>query len=161
MDMSLNDPSYPDAKRQTVFAEGIEFQDFVCIKLAEENIILQNMASKKYQYAIGENLQGWEIKLDNLCTQTNRLSIEIAEKSKADNPVWVNSGIYRNDNSWLYIQGNMNVIFIFAKKILVGLHKSKKYEEAEIPTLRKFYLPMQDAKKYCAKYIELGIIGIK
>ena len=82
------DPIYPNAKRPTVFAEGIEFQDFVCKFLAKHHIILQNLASKKYQLAIGENLQGFEIKLDQRCTETGRMSIEIAEKSRADMPSW-------------------------------------------------------------------------
>ena len=153
----LTDPVYPDAKRTTVFSEGIEFQDFVCEQLAKENIILQNLSSKKYQFKIGENLQGFEIKLDNLCTETGRLSIEVAEKFKAENFDWIKSGIYRNDNSWLYIHGNYKIIFIFAKNLLQGLHKSRKYEYAETPTVKKFYLPILDAKKYAAKWIEYGM----
>jgi hypothetical protein len=106
---------------------------------------------------VGENLQGFEIKYDSRFLDTNRLSIEIAEKSKASNPLWVSSGIYRSDNSWLYIQGNYRCIYIFAKSLLIGLHKSMKYQEDEsYGTVRKYYLPLDDANKYCAKRIDIA-----
>ena len=142
------------------FEVGNEFQDFVCIELAKHGIILQNINSKKYQYETGENLQGFEIKYDARCTgdrnteATNRLSIEIAEKTKAENPEFIPSGIYRTDNSWMYIQGNYMMFWIFPKKILKLLHQSKRYPEDEMPTIKKFYLPIADADKYCAaKYV--------
>jgi hypothetical protein len=141
------------------FEIGDTFQDFVCIELAKEHIILQNINSKKFQYETGENLQGYEIKYDARCTgdnetkATGRLSIEIAEKTKAANVNYVKSGIYRSDNSWLYIQGNYHQFWIFAKNLLVMLHKSGRYPEAVMPTVKKFYLPIKDADKYCAKKI--------
>lgn len=141
------------------FEVGNNFQDFVCIELAKENIILQNINSKKFQFETGENLQGFEIKFDARCTgdnatnATGRLSIEIAEKTKAENSKFVPSGIYRSDNSWLYIQGNYHQFWIFSKKLLVMLHNSGRYEEAELPTVKKFYLPILDADKYCAKKV--------
>lgn len=138
------------------FEVGNEFQDFVCIELAKHGIILQNINSKKYQYETGENLQGFEIKYDSRCSgdrdtePTNRLSIEIAEKTKAENPNYVPSGIYRNDNSWMYIQGNYMMFWVFPKNILKLLHESNRYKEAELPTIKSFYLPIVDADKYCA-----------
>jgi len=143
------------------FEVGNAFQDFVCMELAKQNIILQNINSKKFQYKVGENLQGFEIKYDARCTgdnntvATNRLSIEIAEKTNAKNMNYVDSGIYRNDNSWLYIQGNYKMFWIFNKSLLKMLHKSGRYEESQMATIKKFYLPIEDADKYCAKKIVL------
>lgn len=138
---------------------GNTFQDFVCIELAKQSIILQNINSKKFQYEIGENLQGFEIKFDGTSLKTNRLSIEVAEKVNGYADMWTESGIYRNDNSWLYIQGNYSFIWIFPKNVLQGLHKSGKYEIAqhpkEFPTLNKFYLPFDIADKWCAKKITI------
>jgi hypothetical protein len=142
------------------FEIGNEFQDFVCIELAKESIILQNINSKKFQYETGENLQGFEIKYDARCTgdkktnATDQLSIEIAEKTNAGNIDYIDSGIYRSDNSWLYIQGNYMMFWIFAKKVLQLLHKSGRYREHELPTIKKFYLSIEDADKYCAKKCE-------
>ena len=143
------------------FEVGNEFQDFVCIELAKQGIILQNINSKKFQFNVGENLQGFEIKYDARCTgdrgttATNQLSIETAEKTKAENAKFIPSGIYRNDNSWLYIQGNFKTFWIFSKKLLILLHRSGRYKEHELPTIKKFYLPMEDADRYCAKKVIL------
>jgi hypothetical protein len=152
----MREPSYPDARPNT-FRDGIEFQDFVCVQLARYGIILQNLASKKYQYDIGENLQGFEIKLDARHMETGRLSIEIAEKTRAANPTWVPSGIYREDNSWLYIQGNYQRIYVFDKGVLKRYHRQKRPNEYEHPrdhpTVRKFYLPHKTAEAAAAKVI--------
>jgi hypothetical protein len=149
-------PSYPGCPDPLSFESGIEFQDRVCTELAKRGIILQNLGSKRYQLAIGENIQGFEIKLDRRFMDTGRLSIEIAEKSDPQNPLWVPSGIYRNDNTWLYIQGCDSRLYIFAKSLLVGLHKTGRYPTAEsYGTVRKFYLPIEDAEKYCALRVDI------
>ena len=143
------------------FEVGNSFQDFVCLELSKRNIVIQNINSKKFQFETGENLQGFEIKYDARCTgdnntiATGRLSIEIAEKTKAENLNYVPSGIYRDDNSWLYIQGNYMQFWVFGKKILRLLHDTGRYKEHELPTVRKFYLPLQDADKYCDVKIEI------
>ena len=139
------------------FEVGNHFQDFVCIELAKCNIVMQNINSKKYQFEVGENLQGFEIKYDARCTgdggtiATNRLSVEIAEKSNADNPNYIPSGIFRNDNSWLYIQGNFKEFWVFSKKFLISLYRTNKYELGKHPTIKTFYLPVEHADKYCCK----------
>ncbi|HON98597.1 MAG TPA: hypothetical protein PK222_10165 [Bacteroidales bacterium] len=160
--MEMN-PNYSENNSGHIdsFEVGNEFQDFVCIELAKQGIILQNINSKKFQFNVGENLQGFEIKYDARCTgdrgttATNQLSIEIAEKTKADNTKFIPSGIYRNDNSWLYIQGNFKMFWIFSKKLLILLHRSRRYNEHELPTIKKFYLPIEDADRYCAKKVIL------
>lgn len=151
------DPIYPNAKTKTSFQDGMEFQDFVCCVLAQSGIVLQNLASKRWQFEVGENLQGFEIKLDNRCTETKRLSIEIAEKARAENYTWVPSGIFRNDNSWLYIQGNESVLFIFQKSLLCKFFEQRKPEVSEsFGTVRKFYLPMMKAEEMAAKTLWLN-----
>jgi len=149
--------NYPERNsgHKNSFEVGSEFADFVCIELAKQGIILQNINTKKFQYETGENLQGFEIKYDSRHTGTGRLSIEIAEKTKGENLNWVDSGIFRGDNSWLYIQGNNDMFFIFAISMLRGLYRTGRYEIAEwpkeYPTVKKYYLPHDDAIKYCAR----------
>jgi len=154
-----NTPAYPasNSGHHDSLEKGEEFQDFVCIELGKIGIIIQNMCSKKYQYSEGENRQGIEIKYDARCTgdnntiPTNRLSIEIAEKTNASNSNYVPSGIYRNDNSWLYIQGNYNGFWIFSKRDLQQLHRDNNYPEMEQKTIKTFFIPIEDADNYCLK----------
>jgi hypothetical protein len=145
---------YPNA-RPRAFEVGIEFQDFVCLELAKDNIILQNLGSKLYQIRVGENLQGFEIKYDARCTDTNRLSIEVAEKSRNDpNLPWTPSGIMRDDNSWLYIQGNHDIIFVFAKNHLRRYHDQRRPEIIEFNgTIKRFFLPFHMAEVMAARII--------
>lgn len=136
---------------------GVEFQDFVCLKTRELNILsLQNFGSKKYQYQRGENLQGVEIKYDARCTghngttPTGRLAIELKEKSDKNIKRFTPSGIYRNDKNWLYIQGNQDMFWIFSKKTLRRIYIDNNYKEGYArPTSYVFYLPIEDADKYC------------
>lgn len=150
------EPLYPNAKSPSSFQDGLEFQDFVCAQLAARGVVLQNLCSKKYQFEIGENLQGFEIKMDDLCTQTRRLSIEVAEKSRADATLqWTESGIMRNDNSWLYIQGNRHILFVFAKPWLRNYYQARRPEVQEKRgTICTFYLPFEVARKHAAKVLE-------
>jgi hypothetical protein len=135
----------------------MEFQDWVCVRLAQDGIVLQNLSSKKYQLAVGENIQGFEIKLDTRCTDTGRLSIEVAEKSRRDNERWVDSGIWRNDNTWLYIQGNRDLLFVFPKKALQWWYRKRKPELLDFNgTIRRFFLPMKQARQLACKVYEKG-----
>jgi len=155
--MGINlEPQYPSAKSPNSFRDGMEYQDFVCTTLAQHGIILQNLMSKKYQFEVGENLQGFEIKLDDRCTDTERLSIEIAEKPfDAGYLEFRDSGIYRSDNSWLYIQGNYQIIFVFAKNWLIRWHKQKKPKVTEKRgTIRTFYLPFSVAIDCAARVFD-------
>jgi len=155
-----SEPSYPDAKSHTSFGDGIEFQDFVCVELARRGFVVQCFSSKRYQFAVGESLTGAEIKLDTRCTETGRLSIEVAEKTRCSLD-WVSSGIAKEDNAWLYIQGNRDVLFIFAKNWLCRYFVEKGPEVVENrPTIRSFFLPIEDAYRYAAKAIDLRV-GLK
>lgn len=145
-----SEPHYPNAIDGNTFRDGVEFQDFVVKELSRRGIVIQLYASKRYQLQIGESLTGAEIKLDRRCTDTGRLSIEIAEKSRADIASWTPSGIMRADNAWLYVQGNHQVLFGFSRRFLVNYFYAKKPAVHDEPTIRKFYLSLADAKKYAA-----------
>jgi hypothetical protein len=157
--MSSPDPVYEDAKSKTSFQDGLEFQDFVCTQLARHAVLLQNLASKKYQIQVGENLQGFEIKYDDWCSKSDRISIEVAEKTRADPLLqWTPSGILRNDNTWLYIQGNREILFIFAKRWLLNVHERHKDKPGFIiekrGTIKTFYIDNITARKHAAKVLE-------
>ncbi len=154
--MSSARPIYPDAKDPDSFEVGLQFQDFVCAQLAKHAVVLQNLASKRYQIEVGENLQGFEIKYDDWCSKSGRISIEIAEKSRNDPLLqWTPSGIYRNDNTWLYIQGNYSVLFIFAKRFLLNYFESKRPPvEEKRGTIQTFYISNDVARKHAARVLE-------
>ena len=133
--------------------QGLEFQDFVTnILIKELGIALSTYNSKKYQLK-GENKQGIEIKFDNKHKETGNVYIEISEKSNPDNVAFVESGIYRDDNTWLYVIGNYKILYIFSKKFLKKLHETGKCREVAIPTSKGFLLTMDQVKKYCIKIL--------
>lgn len=158
----MSAPYIGNNKHKNSLETGHEFQDFIVEKLILElGISVSIFQSKKYQFNKGESLQGVEIKYDARstgdctyykCTPTGNVGIEVAEKSHKDMPYFTKSGIYRLDNSWLYIVGNYNCAWVFSKKHLVLMHKSGKYKEIEsLPTLKTMLLPINDADAYCAK----------
>jgi hypothetical protein len=154
------EPEYPNCPDPYSFQSGLEFQDFVATKLHDcLGITITNYSSRKWQFSDGENQQGIEIKLDRTMERTERLSIEIAEKSKATNASFVPSGIYRSDNSWLYIQGTPRRLFVFAKSILVLLHKSGRYKEHTERTIKAFLLPFPEARRYAVRVLEFDSRG--
>jgi len=128
--------------------QGLYFQDYVIELLYKNGIPLISYSSKEYQNMIGENKAGIEIKNDNNFRKTGNLYIEIAEKSNAENISFVSSGIYRNDNTWLYLIGDINKIYVLSKKQLKILHQSKKYKEVETQTSKGFLLPLIEVEKY-------------
>ena len=156
--MKSQQPEYPDAPIEDPYMIGMEFEDFVRDKCSEIGLVLQRFSSFKYQLERGDG-QVDEIKLDTRCTDTGRLSIEIAEKSKATNPSFVSSGIYADSDFWLYIQGNEHIIFIFPRNLLQLLHRTGRYKEHQMKTIKKYYLPLSDALKYAAKVIPVDEIG--
>lgn len=141
---------------------GHEFQDFIVEKLIKElGISVSIFQSKKYQFQKGESLQGVEIKYDarstgdctyHKCTPTGNVGIEVAEKSNANLPYFTPSGIYRLDNSWLYIVGNYHCAWVFSKKHLILMHKTGKYKVVNtLPTIQTMLLPIEEADNYCSK----------
>lgn len=139
------------------FEQGLEYQDFVAVELIEQlGIPLSFFGSKKYQYNKGENKQGIEIKFDNNLEVTGNLFIEFAEKSNADNSEFIPSGILRKDNTWLYLIGNYNEIFIFDIKTLRRMYVSKKHKEVEIPTSKGFLLKRETAEEWAINTLQCG-----
>tara|TARA_Y100000310_G_scaffold2404_1_gene3117 strand:- start:329 stop:820 length:492 start_codon:yes stop_codon:yes gene_type:complete len=137
---------------------GVEFQDFVCIKLHSVGIVLQNLSSQKYQLK-SENLLGLEIKLDRKFRGTGNLYIETHEKSDPDNPRYVLSGIYRDDETWLYGIGDMKTFYIFAKSTLRNFESyGEKLPWIGRPrptrTSKGFLIPLGKAREWAARVVD-------
>lgn len=113
--MAMNSPA---VSYQSQLEDGQAYQDFVAERLYHEGIVLVNLQSRSSQLKIGENLLGLEIKLDKQFEMTGNLYIEVAEKSHPNRVDYVQSGIYRADNTWLYAVGNYRELFLFSKRTL-------------------------------------------
>lgn len=138
--------------------QGLTYQDFVVDQLYNIGIVVVPYMSTEYQKRKGESRNGIEIKFDDLIKTKGNVYIETQEKSKATNKAYFPSGIYRNDNTWLYVIGNYELILIFGKKTLQILFESGRYTEIEIQrgTSKGFLLPIIFAKERVAiKYIEI------
>ena len=119
---------------------GLQFQDYITDKLRRENgMILTHYSSKKYQYNVGENPQGVEIKYDAPASTTGNLLVEIEERTSASGE-WVKSGIYRGDNSIFYLIGNYDDAYLFDIRTLRKIHKNKQYLRDHSTETGRFFL---------------------
>ena len=119
----VGQPSIEDdiTYRRRQIIEGSMFEDFVYMQLEEKlKVSIEGCNTREEQFSIGENYFGMEIKHDTLHEKTGNLFIEYKEKSISTNENWVESGIFRGDNSWLYLTGNNKVFYIFSIKDLRG-----------------------------------------
>lgn len=147
--MEMSYDKYRDVKSK----EAKEYQDFVCEWVAKNHgIVMTVFSSKKYQYNIGESLQGVEIKYDMRYAETGNIYIETGEKANPRNGEYYKSGIFRNDNTWLYFIGNYKELFVFSKKQLQTIYKKKKYyrliENNNTMTSCGFLLNKEKAENY-------------
>lgn len=113
------------------------------------------MSSKKYQKDIGENIQGFEIKMDLKFRHTGNIYIETHEKSNINVYQYSVSGIYRFDNTWIYVIGDYQGVYLMQKKVLQAMEKKGHYKKVENGTLtsKGFLFPVTEANKYF-NYIE-------
>ena len=103
--------------------------------------------------------------------ETGNIYFETAEKSDPANREFVESGILRDDENWLYGIGDYSQIFIFSKRRLQNIyaHLLKAREERRQPSIagvikdgiksgtsRGFTLPVSAALTICQKYIDLS-----
>jgi hypothetical protein len=146
---------------ETNLSKGTEYQDFVMEKLHEIGITIMSYSSKKYQVLYGENRAGVEIKFDDRMKETGNIYFELSEKSKAGNKEYITSGIFRNDNTWLYAIGNYEIIYLCGKKHLRQIYEREKGNRkfarfVETPTSRGMLLP----QKYVEEKVAVKMIKI-
>lgn len=134
---------------------GLQFQDVVTRELYQRGIVIVGYASRRFQRSEGENMLGAEIKRDGHFRDTGNLYIETAEKAHPDNAVYVPSGIFREDNSWLFVIGDEETVYIFSTKYLRLLSKSRNWRKVEKPTSIGYLCPLDDAERYCLRRIDM------
>lgn len=144
---------YSDSPNPNSVEEGLEFEDFAREQIIRKGIVVHVNRSARAQFAQGDAAQGVEFKRDNRCTDTGRLSIEYEERVNTSR-MWVKAGVLRDDDVWLYVQGNEKRFWAFSKKMLAHMHRLSSsgdlpLESGEIATLRKFYVPIKLADEIC------------
>ncbi len=145
---------YPDSKHKDALSVGEKYQNFIADQVNKQfGYSIHFYTSKLEQYWIGESVEGFEIKLDQRCTTTGRLSIEVGEKTRLGFLGFTPSGILRRDNTKFYVQGNYAVAWIFRKSDLQKLYKEEDFKiiENNPPTIQKFYLPIRRANQLAQK----------
>lgn len=143
--MNENYKSY----RKTKIESGQLYQDFIVdICWQTIGLAIVQYSSREYQINVGESRTGVEIKHDEKYSKTGNLFIEVAEKAEPRDGPYSPSGIFRKDNSWLYIIGDYDMIFIFQKQLLRLLSKRYKIIESLTKTSLGYLLPKADAFNY-------------
>lgn len=144
----------------TDLQRGLEYQDFVFDQLRMMDgmpIFLGAYSSVKYQCGKGESPSGLEIKYDSRFRVTGNLFIEIAEKSYAEQAIFHPSGAMSEDNTWLYLIGDYEEAYIFAKNLLKYFCSpaNKNIIYKEIPTAQGYIFPLEyiERRCLCAKHI--------
>ena len=141
--------------------KGLEYQDFVCDQLRiKEGWFIGCYSSRKYQQEKGESMSGIEIKYDMRLSETGNVYIEVAEKSNKELPDYTDSGVFRRDNTWLYLIGDYKQAFIFGKAMMRTLYLSEKQKQAwgcidrQTPTSKGFTIPIKNADRgLCLRHL--------
>lgn len=155
-ELAIATERYDNGYYQEQLKCGQEFEDFVHYELHKRGIILgPSFRSRESQLKYGENLFGAEIKYDKKFQETKNLYVEVAEKSHPKNKTYVQSGIFRGDNSWLFIIGDYTSIWIFSTGLLRQVYGTEEFRQIETPTSIGFLVPEDSANDYAALRIDV------
>ncbi len=137
---------YKDSRNSKSIEEGAEFVDLVLTYIGHYYSWFPiPTRSLEMQLGYSDTIGGIiEFKLDNRCTETKRLSIEVEERKNNDSP-WMPSGIYAPSEPIFYAQGNLKCFWIFKTKALQE-NDNKNYE-INPRTVKKFYISLDIAAK--------------
>ena len=123
--------------------EGTAYQERISKLLG-----FRNYSTMQEQFRVGENALGMEIKYDKNIARKGNLYFEVMEKSNANNPDYIPSGILRNDNSWLYMVGNDEVAYVFTKRDMFSIIDGERLVEAGTKTSLGYLIPIEKAEKW-------------
>lgn len=156
--MSETTERYANGYYGAMFEEGLEFQDFVALALCQRGLVIVGYASRRFQCERGENMLGAEIKRDGNFRRTGNLYVETAEKAHPSRPSFSPSGIYRRDNSWLFVIGDEQTLWIFPTKYLRRLCEKfgeDRWRAVKTETSVGRLVPLRDADAYCIRRIDI------
>ena len=118
------------AEKYKLLEEAWKYQDFITEQLFKIGISVNAYQSVDYQLEHGESASGIEIKNDKQMAKTGNVYIEFNQTTLRGSTNR-DSGINQKDDSWLYVIGDYQKIFIFGKNQLRSLldkvQKKPKY----------------------------------
>jgi hypothetical protein len=122
---------------------GLRFQDWVGDRLlTDHGLAITFYCSVINQLGVGESRQGIEVKYDRRFRDTGNLFIEIEHRG-------VPSGVYREDNCWLWVQGDYQGAYVFSRKQLQWLERLASCKTITTETGTTGYLlPLKDAARW-------------
>ena len=108
-----------------VMEEAWKYQDFITKELLKIGISVNAYQSVYYQMEYGESASGIEIKNDRQMAKTGNVYIEFNQTTLRGSQNR-DSGINQKDDSWLYVIGDFEKFYIFAKTQLKSLLEKVK-----------------------------------
>ena len=128
-----------------LLVKGEEFQDWISRRLLMHGVLVQYRMGKEAQRN-GESWGGIEVKLDTRWPETGNLYIETGETLYPGAPK-LQSGIRREDNTWLWVIGNYEGYWALAKKQLVMLYVKSNLHIVSTDTSEGMLLPVERADR--------------
>lgn len=144
------------------FKKGREYEDFIISVWPKIYPFrkLTRLEGKIKQWT-GETEEGIEIKFDDRKKTTGNIYIEMQEKAEIGNEKYALSGIYKNDNSRMFLVGDYKEFFLFSKQKLLWLDKlDPPFIRRPKPTESSigFCIPVENARHLCLEHVELWLL---
>tara|TARA_A100000171_G_C2134453_1_gene149117 strand:- start:2761 stop:3231 length:471 start_codon:yes stop_codon:yes gene_type:complete len=128
--------------------KGISFESYIADWFQREKGISLSTYHAHNEQRKGENRQGIEIKNDQCFNSTGNLFISV---KRIYGTLHLNWGVFKQDNTWLYVIGDKSKHWIFLRKTLQTYYKVKqpKLKKAAIKggTELGFLLTLKQADK--------------
>ena len=142
--------SYDDYRKE-MSKKGTEYENYIYPIFAKEWGVPEDWvkpyAEKDQQIKIGENWLGVEIKYDEKSIKSPNLYIEVEEKGHEKRIDYTRSGIFRPDNTFLFLIGNYDIYYVFEIDTIRKLFKNYKTIENGRCTSKGFLLPKPQARE--------------
>jgi len=108
--------TYPEYKQRQLIIGDYTMACMGNIIKKATGIDIEILWAKEDQFNIGESRKGYELKYDSRWRATGNLFVEIMEKTREG--TWINSGIYRGDNTEFYVIGDLETMWVFRINVI-------------------------------------------
>jgi hypothetical protein len=133
-------------------AKGEAYERYIVWQLRQDGIDVARYDTQAEQYAHGDTTIGLEIKLDTKYCDTGNLFIEVAEKTRAEQPTWTVSGIFAASDAPWYGVGDYRNFFVFDRLTLQEQSATVRLIVTKRGTSRGFLLTEDRARQLMVRY---------